>query len=279
MSLLPRIRHPRLLLGGLTFGALLVAALFAPWLGGQDPMAQSLLDQLLPPAWSVDADPRHLLGTDNLGRDVLSRLIHGARPAVIVMLLGAAASGLVGTVLGLLAGYFGGVVDAVVSRVVEIFMSFPQMLLAIVLVAVVGPGLGAVVCAVALVGWTRFCRVIRGEAKRLRELDFVLSARTLGVGALRILWHELLPNLLPVLSVLFALEMGRAIIVEVLLSFIGFSASDVPTWGGMIADGRAYINQGWWVMAIPILVVGLSVLGLNALGDGLREAVDPLEQQ
>lgn len=275
----PRLSNVRLWAAAAVILALLAIAAAAPILASHDPIDQSLLDQLLPPVGFAGSSPGHLLGTDNLGRDVTARLLYGARPAVLVMLVGATLSGIIGSVLGLVAGYFGGWVDGVISRIVEVFMSFPPMLLAIVLAAVIGPGLTTVVAAVVLVGWTRFCRVIRGEVIAMRELDFVTTARTFGVRPIRLLYHELLPNLLPILGVLFSLEMGRAIIVEAVLSFIGFSSSDLPTWGGMIADGRSYANQAWWVMAIPIVCVGICVLALNALGDGLRAALDPLARR
>ena len=273
------LRNPRFLFGAAVLLALVLVAVFAPWLAPHDPMEQSLLNQLLPPRWVQGGDAAYLLGTDTLGRDLLSRLIHGARPALFVMLLGATLSGLVGVGLGLAAGYYGGWLDTAVSRVVETFMSFPPMLLAIVLVAVMGPGLDAVITATVVIGWTRFCRVVRGEVLVLRELEFVASARTLGVSHARILLREILPNLAPLIVVLMGLEMGRAIVVEAVLSFIGFSSSGIATWGGIIADGRSYINQAWWAMAYPIGVILVAVLGLNALGDGLRQATDPVLQR
>lgn len=273
------LRNPKFLFGAVVLLALVAVALFAPWLAPHDPMEQSLLSQLLPPRWAKGGDASFLLGTDTLGRDLLSRLVWGARPALLVMVLGATLSGLVGVLLGLLAGYFGGWFDAMVSRVVETFMSFPPMLLAIVLAAVMGPGLSTVVAAIVVIGWTRFCRVVRGEVLVLREMEFVTSARALGTPRLRIVFRQVLPNLAPLVTVLMGLEMGRAIVVEAVLSFIGFSSSGIATWGGIIADGRSYINQAWWAMALPIVVILVAVLGLNALGDGLRQSTDPVLQR
>lgn len=273
------LRNPRFVFGAVVLLGLVLVAAFAPWLAPHNPMEQSLLNQLLPPRWAKGGDPAYLLGTDTLGRDLLSRLIYGARPALLVMLLGATLSGAVGILLGLVAGYFGGWLDAAISRVVETFMSFPPMLLAIVLAAAMGPGLSTVVIAIVLIGWTRFCRVVRGEVLVLRELEFVTSAKTLGARHLRILFREILPNLAPLVIVLMGLEMGRAIVVEAVMSFIGFSSSDLATWGGIIADGRSYINQAWWAMTYPIAVILVAVLGLNALGDGLRQATDPVLQR
>lgn len=274
-----KLPNIRLLFGSSVLLVLVVLAVFGPWIAPHDPMAQSLLDQLLPPFWSAQNDANYWLGTDNLGRDLLSRLIHGARPALVVMLIGATLSGLVGVVLGLIAGYYGGWFDTVISRIIEIFMSFPPMLLAIVLAAVIGPGLSTVVLAIILIGWTRFCRVIRAEVMAMRELEFVTSARTLGMRNLRIIGTEILPNLLPMLVVLFSLEMGRAVVVEALLSFIGFSSTDIATWGSIIADGRNYINQGWFAVFLPIVAIIVTVLGLNAFGDGLRQSIDPVMQR
>jgi peptide/nickel transport system permease protein len=269
-------RNWRLAFGLAVLLLLALCAALAPWLAPHDPMTQSLLNQLLPPAWAQGGERAYLLGTDTLGRDLLSRLIWGTRPALLVMVLGATFSGLVGVGLGMAAGYFGGKFDTLVSRAVETFMSFPPMLLAIVLVAVIGPGLPAVVLSVVAVGWTRFCRVVRGEVLALREQEFVASARTAGMRHLRILAREIVPNIAPIVAVLMGLEMGRAIVVEAILSFIGFSSSGLATWGGIIADARSYLNQAWWAMLYPIIAIVVAVLALNALGDGLRERFDPV---
>jgi ABC-type dipeptide/oligopeptide/nickel transport system permease subunit len=270
------LRNWRLVFGLAVLLAMVLCAALAPWLAPHDPMAQSLLNQLLPPAWADGGERNFLLGTDTLGRDLLSRLIYGTRPALLVMLLGATCSGLVGVGLGMADGYFGGRFDTLVSRTVETFMSFPPMLLAIVLVAVIGPGLPAVILSVVAVGWTRFCRVVRGEVLSLREQEFVASARTAGMRHLRILAREIIPNVAPIVAVLMGLEMGRAIVVEAILSFIGFSSSGLATWGGIIADARSYLNQAWWAMLYPIIAIVVAVLALNALGDGLRERFDPV---
>lgn len=268
--------NPKLIVGIVVVAVIVAMSLLAPWLAPHDPLEQDLLSQNLPPFWLPGHNSAYLLGTDSLGRDLLSRLIWGARPVLIVMVIGAALSGLVGVVVGLSAGYYGGWIDTIFSRIIEVFMSFPPMLLAIVLVAIVGPGLSAVVMAIVLVGWTRFARVVRGEVLVLREQDFVTAASLLGYNSGRILFRELLPNILPMVLALLSLEMGRAIVVEAVLAFIGFSASDVPTWGGIIADGRNYIYQAWWIMTFPIVATILSVLALSALADGLRLAVDPV---
>ncbi len=267
----------RVVLGGAVLLAFSLAAVFAPLLAPHDPVEQDLLLQYAPPFWSDKAEDGFPFGTDNLGRDILSRLIHGARIALFVAVAAAAAAGLIGTTLGLLAGYFGGWADTLISRLVEIWMAFPAVLLSIVLVAVMGTGLHSVVIAIAVIDWTRFCRVVRAETMAQKQQDYVASAVTVGLGRLRILWREILPNVLPLLIVLFTLEMGIAVIVEAILSYVNLSlASDFPTWGGMISDGRKYVNQAPWLMILPILCVIALVLALNALGDGLKDALDPV---
>jgi len=271
------LANPRVVLGGAVLLFFALAAVFAPLVAPHDPVEQDLMLQYIPPAWSDRAEPGYLFGTDNLGRDILSRLIYGAQVALFVAVVAAAAAGLLGTVLGLLAGYLGGWVDTVISRLVEIWMAFPAVLLSIVLVAVMGTGLHSVIIAIAVIDWTRFCRVVRAETMAQKQQDYVASAVTVGLGRMHILWREILPNVLPLLIVLFTLEMGIAVIVEAILSYVNLSlASDFPTWGTMIADGRKYVNQAPWLMILPIFCVIALVLALNALGDGLKDALDPV---
>jgi peptide/nickel transport system permease protein len=277
------LRNPRIVAGTLVLVLLLVAALAAPWLSPFDPQQQDLLSPLQPPAWSAAATPpdpgtpTHWLGTDDLGRDVLSQLIWGARTALTVSVVAALLTALLGTALGAAAGFFGGAVDAVVSRLVDVWMAFPPVLLAVVLVALIGTGLLSVIIAIVVVDWTRFARVVRAEAQAQRVLDYVTSARMLGLGSLRILASEVMPNVAPLLITLVTLEMGIAIVVEVILSFVGLSvASGASTWGGMLGEGRLYVNQAPSLMVLPIAATMLSVLALNALGDGLRHELDPV---
>jgi ABC-type dipeptide/oligopeptide/nickel transport system permease subunit len=265
----------QLTFGLVVLGLMLLAALGAPWLASHDPLEQDLMSSFIPPFWHGDYAGNFLFGADSLGRDIWSRLLYGARVALIVAFVAALLAGLLGTALGLAAGYFGGKVDAVVSRLVEIWMSFPPVLLSIVLAAVIGPGLTTVIVAIVVIDWTRFCRIVRAETLAQRELDYVTSAVTIGLKPLQILWSEILPNVAPLLLVLFSMEMGIAIVVEAILSFVGLSvASGAPTWGGMIAEGRLYVNQAWWLMALPMLCIIVAVLGMNALGDGLKRAID-----
>ena len=267
----------RVVLGGGVLLLFALAALFAPLFAPHDPVEQDLMLQYVPPFWDENAEPGYLFGTDNLGRDILSRLIYGAQIALFVAVAAAAAAGLLGTVLGLLAGYLGGWVDTLISRLVDVWMAFPAVLLSIVLVAVMGTGLHSVIIAIAVIDWTRFCRVVRAETMMQKQQDYVASAVTIGLGRPRILWGEILPNVVPLLIVLFTLEMGIAVIVEAILSYVNLSlASDFPTWGSMIADGRTYVNQAPWLMILPISCVIAIVLALNALGDGLKDALDPV---
>ena len=276
-----RILHePRAVFGLIVLGLMLLAAVFAPWLSPHDPLEQDLLSSFLPPSWQANGDPVFLLGTDNLGRDIVSRLIYGARTALIVALVAAALAALLGTVLGMLAGFYGGKTDMLISRAVDIWMSFPAVLLSIVLVAVIGAGLHAVIIAIVIIDWTRFCRVIRAETMVQKERDYVASAITIGLPRVRILFREIFPNLIPLLIVLLTLEMGIAIVVETILSFVGLSvASDTPTWGNLIQEGRQYIHQVPWLLGLPVACVVLAVLGLNALGDGIKEVIDPETRQ
>lgn len=275
------LRNPRLVAGGLILLSLLIAALFAPWLAPMDPLEQDLLSPLAAPGPGVDpSDPAaavHWFGTDSLGRDVLSRMIWGARTALIVACVAALAAGTLGTALGALAGYYGGRLDALVCRLVDVWMAFPPVLLAVVLVAMIGTGLSSVIVAIVVVDWTRFARIVRAEVRGQRQLDYVTSARMLGLGPIRTLCQEILPNVAPLLITLFTLEMGMAIVIEAILSFVGLSvASGEATWGSMIGEGRLYVNQSPWLMVIPIVATIVSVLGLNALGDGLRHELDPV---
>lgn len=274
-----RTKNPnlRLWLAGGWIGLALAAALLAPWIAPHDPLAQDLLYGRLPPFWIDGAEPGFWLGTDSLGRDLLSRLIHGARIAFMVAFAAALAACLVGSTLGIIAGYFGGWADRIISRIVDIWMSFPPVLFAILLVAVLGTGLHSVIIAIAVIDWTRFCRVIRAEAMVQARMDYVESARIAGFGRAKTMIDEVLPNVLPSIIALLSLEMGIAIIVEAILSFVNLSvATDDPTWGGIIAEGRLSIHQAWWVLVFPLVALFLTVLSFSQLGEGLKQRFDPV---
>ncbi|MEL6234751.1 MAG: ABC transporter permease [Pseudomonadota bacterium] len=267
----------RLWLSGGWIALLALAALAAPLLAPHDPLAQDLFAGRLPPFWVAGADPLYPLGTDSLGRDVLSRLLYAARIALTVALVAGALTCLIGAALGLVAGFYGGWVDLVISRLIDIWMSFPPVLFAILLIAVLGTGLSSIIIAIVVIDWTRFARVVRAEALTQARMDYVASAQIAGMPRRRVIWAEILPNVLPTIVALLTLEMGIAVIVEAILSFVNLSIStDDPTWGGMIAEGRISIHQAWWVLAFPLVALFLTVLAFSQLGEGLKDRFDPV---
>lgn len=274
------MRSGRVLVGGGIVLVILICAVFAPLIAPLDPNNQDLLAQLLPPAWSAEGVPEHLLGTDNLGRDTLSRLVYGAQVALLVAVTASLGAMVLGTTLALLAGYFGGWTDWLISRAVELWLSFPPVVLSLILIVGFGVGLGNVILAIILVDWTRFCRVVRSEVLIVRRQDYIDAARLAGFSHLRTLWREVLPAVAPLILTLLSLEMGIAVIVEAILSFVGMSVeSTVPAWGVMIADARKDMFQSVWGMILPISAIIIAVLGFNLLGDGLRRALDPKLRQ
>ncbi|TJV45476.1 MAG: ABC transporter permease [Mesorhizobium sp.] len=268
---------PRLWLAGGWLLLALLAAILAPLVAPQDPLAQDLMLERLPPFWIDGAEPGYWLGTDSLGRDLLSRLIFGGRIAFIVAFAAAIAACLVGSTLGMIAGYFGGWADRIISRIVDVWMAFPPVLFAILLVAVLGTGLSSVIIAIAVIDWTRFCRVIRAETMGQSRMDYVENARIAGYGRIGIMLREVLPNVVPSIVALLSLEMGIAVIVEAILSFVNLSIStDDPTWGGIIAEGRLSIHQAWWVLVFPLVTLILTVLSFSQFGEALKTRFDPV---
>lgn len=256
---------------------LVLVAVFAPWVAPKDPLAQDLFLGRLPPFWMTGAEPGYLLGTDSLGRDVLSRIIFGARIALGVALVAGTVTCVIGAALGVMAGFMRGWVDLVVSRLIDIWMAFPPVLFSILLIAVLGPGLGSIILAIVVIDWTRFARVVRAEAMTQGAMDYVASARVAGRGRLGVMWREIVPNVLPTVVVLLTLEMGIAVIVEAILSFVNLSIStDFPTWGGMISEGRTSVHQAWWVLVFPLVALFLTVLAFSQLGEGLKDRFDPV---
>ena len=271
------LRDPKVVVAGGLIVLLMFLAVAAPLIAPQDPLAQNLLTATAPPVGFADAEPGYLLGTDGLGRDVLSRVIYGTRVSLTVAFVAAGLACLIGSLLGLLAGFLGGVADAVISRLVEIWMAFPPVLLSILLVAVLGTGLHSVITAIVVIDWTRFCRVVRTETMHQAQMDYVIAARAIGFARPAILFREILPNVVPVLIALLTLEMGIAVVVEAILSFVGLSvSSDTPTWGGMISEGRQIVHEAWWVLAAPLLALFATVVSFNQLGDGLARNLDPV---
>ena len=275
-ALLRCARNPRVMAGLLLALAVIVVALGAPWIAPHDPQEQDLLNTLLPPMWSAGGDPAFPLGTDTLGRCILSRLIYGARVALYVAFVAATGAMLLGTVLALISGYFGGWVDEIIGRLVDIWMAFPPVILALILLVGMGAGVNKVILAIVLIDWTRFCRVIRSEVIVVRRRDYVAAARLAGFTHVQTIVKEVLPAVLPLVITLFSLEMGIAVIVEAIMSFVGLSVEpDVAAWGVMIADARTTMNQAPWGVVMPVAAIFATVLAFNLLGDGLRRALDP----
>ena len=259
---------------------MVLTAVLADVLTPYSPVDISLPERLRPPFWQPGGSLAHPLGTDPMGRDLLTRMIYGARISLLVGFLGLCIGGGVGAALGLIAGYAGGRVDAFLMRTTDTALSFPIILFAILLVVILGGSLITVVLAVALVLWARFARVIRGEALSIRERDFVAQARIAGRSPMRIIVVHLLPNVLNTLVVLLSLQVGWVIIVEASLSFLGAGVPPpTPTWGSMIAEGRDYIATAWWVSFFPGLAILVTVLAFNLFGDWLRDALDPTLRQ
>ena len=253
-----------------------VMAVAAPLIAPQDPNATDLFRRLQPPAWIEGGDWAFPLGCDALGRDILSRIIYGARisifigVAVIILATG------VGILAGLAAGYFRGWVDVVIGRVVDILLGFPYLIFAIGLMAMMGPGLVNIVLALAYKEWVIPCRVVRGETLAVRELEYVEAARALGAGPRHIMWREILPNILSPVIVVSTIRMANVIILEASLSFLGLGVQPpMASWGSMVSDGRAFILESWWVSTFPGLAILLLVLAINVASQGLRDAFDP----
>lgn len=259
---------------------LVLTAVLADFLTPYSAVDISLANRLRPPFWEDRGSLAHPLGTDPMGRDLLTRMIYGARVSLVVAVLGLLVGGGVGAGLGLIAGYYGGRIDALVMRIADTTMAFPIILFAILLVVALGGNLATVVIAVSLVLWARFARVIRGEVLSLRERDFVAQARIAGCSPARIMLVHLFPNIVNTLVVLLSLQVGWVIIVEASLSFLGAGVPPpTPTWGSMIAEGRDYIATAWWVSFFPGLAILATVLSFNLFGDWLRDALDPKLRQ
>jgi peptide/nickel transport system permease protein len=254
----------------------LVAALAAPWLAPASPTSAELAARLKPPGWQAAALPGHPLGTDLLGRDVLSRLIWGARISLVIAVAATALGAVVGSLIGLLSGYYRGRLDRVITKLIDIQLAFPFVLLAIAVIAVAGPSVPVLVVVLAIGAWVAHARIVRGLVLSLRERDYVQAAVALGAGTPRVLFRHLLPEILSVIVVLATFDVGRIIILESTLSFLGLGVQPpTPSWGSDLRDAAAYVRQAWWTATFPGLAIMVVVLGLNLLGDALRDALDP----
>ena len=253
-----------------------LVALMAPLLAPHDPLQGVLVERLQPPVWAEDGTSKHLLGTDRLGRDILSRLMYGARISLAVCALAILFAGGVGSVLGVLAGYFGGIVDSILMRLVDLALSFPIILLALLFGVLYGPGFSNVILVISLVLWSQYARLARAETLKIKQEDYVALARSAGCSTIWILWKHITPNIAGSLIVLATLQVGTVIIIEASLSFLGVGVPPpTPAWGTMIADGRSYITSASWLAIIPGIAMLLTVMSVNVLGDYLAEKLNP----
>ena len=263
-------RSGALVIGLVLVAIVIAAALLAPWIAPHDPNEQNIIDKLVSP------NATYWLGTDGFGRDVFSRILWGARISLLVGFLSTAIGIVIGVVIGVVAGYFGGVVDRWISGANDVLMSFPQIIMGIILVAVLGPSLNNLVIAISITAIPAFVRVARGSTLAMKERDFVDACRALGYSHPRIMFAHILPNILSALIVYASFELARMVLLEATLSFLGLGVQPpTPTWGGMINDGRQYIFQSWGVSFFPGLAILLLILIFNMLGDDLRDALDP----
>ena len=269
---LPAFRHLATLLGAVIIGAAVLVAIFAPYLTPHDPFAQDLNQRLIPPVWMEGSQPTHLLGTDQIGRDYLSRLIYGTRISMLIGVLTVITSGVIGITLGIIGGFYGGRTDDVVMFLITCRLSIPLILVALTVVALVGSSLAVVILTLGLLLWDRFAVVARTTTMQVRNLDYIAAAQAAGASRVHILVREVLPNIANHLVVVATLEMALAILLEAALSFLGLGVPPpLPSWGLMIAEAKEYMFFSPWVIMTPGVVLFVLVLGINLLGDGLRD--------
>lgn len=269
-------RHPGLLIGGGFLMAIVIVGIAGPWVLDLDPFSQNLLKRLKPPFWMAGSDPAHILGTDHLGRDYLSRLIHGARISLLIGFSAAAISGVIGVTLGVVAGYFRGMTDSVVMFIVTARLATPIILVTLAVAAVMGPSLQTVILVLGLLLWDRYALVTRAATIQLRDQEYVVAARAAGFSQFRVLLFTVLPNIANPIIVVATLEMAQAILLEAALSFLGLGVeAPLPSWGLMIAEGKEYILFEPWVIAVPGVALLVLVLAINLVGDGLRDVTAP----
>ncbi len=275
-SLLRFVRHGTALLGALVLIGILGVALFAPLLTPRDPYQQRLADRIKPPAWSVGGSWEHPLGTDFVGRDLMSRIIYGARVSLLVGATAVAIAAVIGVPLGLIAGYYGGSLDAIIMAAVDIMLTFPYILLALAVVGSIGPGLRNLIIVLGITSWPLYARVVRGEVLAIRQKDFLGAAYALGATDFRVVLVHVLPNVASSIIVLASLETARVILAESALSFLGLGVPPpTPSWGSMLSEGRQYLEVAWWLAIFPGIAILLTVLAINLVGDGIRDALDP----
>lgn len=268
------------LLPGSILALVTICAIFASILAPEPPTFGTLSKAFIPPAWSEGGSMEHFMGTDSLGRDVLSRIIWGARISLQVSLMAIFIAGTIGTTLGLISGYFGRQIDAVIMRLVDVALALPTILMALVLVAVLKPGVGTVIIVIGSLTWANYARQVRGEVLTVKERDFVVLARSIGSSNFRIMSRHILPNVFNTVIVLGTLQVGGVILLEATLSFLGLGVPPPdPSWGQMVAEGRNYIVVAWWISVFPGLAIMFTVLSMNLTGDWLRDRLDPRLRQ
>jgi peptide/nickel transport system permease protein len=268
-------------LGVLIVLGMIFVAIFAPFvaphqLSGDVSIGEQLRRRLKPPAWIEGGASEFLLGTDSLGRDILSRIIYGSRVSLTVGFMAVALSGTIGVILGLISGYFGGLADDIIMRIADIWLAFPFLILAILFLSVLGPGLEKLIAVLALGGWVGYARVTRGQVLAVREKEYVDAARVVGAPHMRILFRHIMPNTLAPVIVISSFAVATTMLAEAALSFLGLGVKPaIPTWGSMLADGRDYLRDAWWLATFPGIAIMITVLGINLFGDWLRDYLDP----
>lgn len=264
-------RNPLAVIGLLITLLLILMSIFAPLLAPHDPITQNLADRLMPPG-----TPGHWLGTDDFGRDIWSRILFGSRITLYIVMLVIATAPIVGLIIGTVAGYFGGWTDQILMRITDIFLAFPKLILALALVAVLGPGMENAVLAIALTSWPPYARVARAETLTVRNSDYIAAVRLQGAGAVRVIWGHIMPMCLPSVIIRVTLDMAGVILTAAGLGFLGLGVQPpLPEWGLMISAGRKFLFEQWWVATMPGLAIFIVSLGFNLLGDGLRDVLDP----
>jgi ABC-type dipeptide/oligopeptide/nickel transport system permease subunit len=255
---------------------IVASAVLAPWIAPYDPLIVDIRHRLAPPAWLEGGTPEHLLGTDQVGRDLLSRVLHGGRVSLLVGVAAVLVSASLGVLLGLGAGYFGGRLDVVIMTLLNVMLSFPFVLLALAVIAVLGPSLPNMIAVLGVADWPLYGRVIRAETLSIRERDFILASRALGAAHARIVFRQIFPNLVSVIVVIATLQVARVIILESFLSFLGLGVQPpTPAWGNMLGEGRVYMLNSWWIAAFPGLAIFVTTLVINLMGNALRDWLDP----
>lgn len=269
-------RNKTALLGLIVLLIVVVAAITAPIISPYDPGKQDITMRLTPPAWQDGGASSHLLGTDALGRDMLSRIIYGSRISLLVGLSAVIVQGLIGVTLGLIAGYYGGRVDSVIMRVTDLQYALPFLVLAVAVMAVLGPSLRNVILVLGITGWVYYARIVRAEVLALRGREFIEAAESIGATSRRLMLRHILPNVMTSIIVVGSLQVARMIISEASLSFLGLGVPpSIPTWGGMVAEGRTYVATSWWVAGLAGAAIFITVMAVNLVGDWLRDELDP----